>query len=95
MNDLKENFVWNSESCDKATSSGILEQRQGKACNDFPDVMQVLKQAAADTSSLCQSFFRNRRWNCSSITRAPNFSPDLTTGKDFCKISKHKIFTQK
>ncbi|XP_043275437.1 protein Wnt-11b-2-like isoform X2 [Venturia canescens] len=42
--------------------------------------MQSFVQAARDTSAVCQTAFRNRRWNCSSIERAPNYTPDLVTG---------------
>lgn len=43
--------------------------------------MPSFVQAAKDTSATCQQAFRNRRWNCSSIDAAPDYSPELITGK--------------
>jgi len=42
--------------------------------------MPSLVQAAKDTSTVCQQAFRHRRWNCSSIERAPHYTPELLTG---------------
>ncbi|KAK0180025.1 hypothetical protein PV327_005708 [Microctonus hyperodae] len=63
-----------------ARSSGLLERKQARACRAAPDVMPSLVQAAKDTSYICQQAFRNRRWNCSSIERAPHYTPELLSG---------------
>ncbi|CAB0034748.1 unnamed protein product [Trichogramma brassicae] len=42
--------------------------------------MRNLVQAARDASSVCQYAFRHQLWNCSSIERAPDFTPELLTG---------------
>ncbi|CAD6222172.1 GSCOCG00000784001-RA-CDS [Cotesia congregata] len=69
--------VWTRELCTSARSSGLLERKQARACRAAPDVMPSLIQAARDTSFVCQQAFRNRRWNCSSIERAPYYTPEL------------------
>ncbi|CAG5095487.1 Similar to wnt11: Protein Wnt-11 (Danio rerio) [Cotesia congregata] len=72
--------VWTRELCTSARSSGLLERKQARACRAAPDVMPSLIQAARDTSFVCQQAFRNRRWNCSSIERAPYYTPELLSG---------------
>ncbi|KAK6644537.1 hypothetical protein RUM43_000804 [Polyplax serrata] len=42
--------------------------------------MPFVVKAAEETVSTCQNLFEKRRWNCSSILTAPNYTPDLTTG---------------
>ncbi|XP_076332222.1 protein Wnt-11b-2-like isoform X2 [Tachypleus tridentatus] len=37
----------------------------------------IASQVAMTT---CQQTFAHRRWNCSSIRKAPNYTPDLTSG---------------
>lgn len=72
--------AWTREACTSAKSAGLLERKQARACRATPDVMPSLVQAAKDTSSVCQQAFRHRRWNCSSIERAPDYTPELLTG---------------
>ncbi|XP_044596335.1 protein Wnt-11-like isoform X1 [Cotesia glomerata] len=72
--------VWTRELCTSARSSGLLERKQARACRTAPDVMPSLIQAARDTSFVCQQAFRNRRWNCSNIERAPYYTPELLSG---------------
>ncbi|KAF7391339.1 hypothetical protein HZH66_009819 [Vespula vulgaris] len=72
--------TWTKDSCTNAKSSGLLERKQARACRATPDVMPSLVQAARDTSIVCQQAFRHRRWNCSSIEGAPNYTPELLTG---------------
>lgn len=71
---------WTREACTNAKSAGLLERKQARACRASPDVMPGLVQAAKDTSTVCQQAFRHRRWNCSSIERAPDYTPELLTG---------------
>ncbi|XP_070156463.1 protein Wnt-11b [Polyergus mexicanus] len=72
--------TWTREACTSAKSAGLLERKQARACRATPDVMPSLVQAAKDTSIVCQQAFRHRRWNCSSIERAPDYTPELLTG---------------
>lgn len=76
-----DGFEWSRDACAGARTSGLLERKQARACRSSPDIMQTLVQAARDTSAVCQQAFRNQRWNCSSIDRAPDFTPELLTGK--------------
>jgi hypothetical protein len=71
---------WTRDACTSAKGAGLLERKQARACRAAPDVMPSLVQAAKDTSTVCQQAFRHRRWNCSSIERAPHYTPELLTG---------------
>ncbi|KYN37112.1 Protein Wnt-11b-2, partial [Trachymyrmex septentrionalis] len=75
-----DTHTWTREACTSAKSAGLLERKQARACRAAPDVMSALVQAAKDTSTVCQQAFRHRRWNCSSIERAPDYTPELLTG---------------
>ncbi|KOX74858.1 Protein Wnt-11b-2 [Melipona quadrifasciata] len=75
-----DGYSWTKEACTSVKSSGLLERKQARACRAAPDVMPSLVQAARDTSTVCQQAFRHRRWNCSSIERAPDYTPELLTG---------------
>ncbi|XP_011689850.1 PREDICTED: protein Wnt-11b-2-like [Wasmannia auropunctata] len=75
-----DTHTWTREACTSAKGAGLLERKQARACRAAPDVMPALVQAAKDTSTVCQQAFRHRRWNCSSIERAPDYTPELLTG---------------
>lgn len=75
-----DGIEWTRDGCTDARNAGLLERKQARACRVSPDVMSSLVQAAKDTSIVCQQAFRHRRWNCSSIERAPNFSHELVSG---------------
>ncbi|KAJ8680579.1 hypothetical protein QAD02_016366 [Eretmocerus hayati] len=75
-----DGFEWTRDACTGARTSGLLERKQARACRADPDIMDSLVQAARDTSSICQQAFRHQRWNCSSIDKAPDFTPELLTG---------------
>ncbi|XP_014222199.1 protein Wnt-11b-2-like [Trichogramma pretiosum] len=75
-----DGFEWTSEACSGARTSGLLERKQVRACRASPEIMRNLVQAARDASSVCQYAFRHQLWNCSSIERAPDFTPELLTG---------------
>lgn len=86
--------TWTKDSCTNAKSSGLLERKQARACRATPDVMPSLVQAARDTSIVCQQAFRHRRWNCSSIEGAPNYTPELLTGNfSFSTYATIRIYT--
>ncbi|XP_066603666.1 protein Wnt-11-like [Prorops nasuta] len=72
--------VWTREACTNVKNVGLLEKKQARVCRAAPDVMSSLVLAARDTFAVCQQTFRYRRWNCSSIERAPNYTPELLTG---------------
>nr|UTS77845.1 Wnt11 [Nilaparvata lugens] len=63
--------------CAEARRLNALTRGQVRLCNE---VLLQLKAAASLAVSTCQQAFSTRRWNCSSVVRAPNFGPDLTTG---------------
>jgi hypothetical protein len=45
--------------------------------------MPTLIKAAKETIDACQKVFGDHRWNCSSISFAPNLKPDLVKGGCF------------
>ena len=42
--------------------------------------MPYVKTAADETTKICQEEFKDYRWNCSTIKKAPNYDSDLTKG---------------
>ncbi|KAF2365518.1 Wnt [Trinorchestia longiramus] len=75
--------VWQqnvSASCKDARLRRALTGLQAQLCSSQPGLMSAVVVAASTAVSFCQRAFRHYRWNCSSVTLAPHFSPDLTTG---------------
>ncbi|XP_070538235.1 protein Wnt-11-like [Ptychodera flava] len=71
-------LYWNStKTCKKAKG---LVSSQVKLCRRNLDAMEGLVEAAELTKETCQEQFSDRRWNCSSINRAPDYTPDLDKG---------------
>jgi hypothetical protein len=82
----KASLRWNatgaaSTMCRKARMQFGLARRQTKLCRTSAQVMPHIAKAAGHTVATCQSVFADRRWNCSTVESAPNFTPDITTGK--------------
>uniref|UniRef100_A0AC34G7S6 Protein Wnt n=1 Tax=Panagrolaimus sp. ES5 TaxID=591445 RepID=A0AC34G7S6_9BILA len=46
-------------------------------CRRMTDLMPFVKNAAKETIEMCQEMFKEYRWNCSTIKKAPNFENDL------------------
>lgn len=55
-----------------------LVKIQAKLCRHSMETMPHIQKAAMLASDTCREIFRDRRWNCSSITTAPFLTPDLT-----------------
>ncbi|XP_060516540.1 protein Wnt-11b-1-like isoform X2 [Cylas formicarius] len=55
-----------------------LVKIQAKLCRSQMDIMPYIQNAALLASRTCRDVFKDRRWNCSSITTAPYLTPDLT-----------------
>ncbi|KAJ9601226.1 hypothetical protein L9F63_000621 [Diploptera punctata] len=66
--------------CRRARVQYGLVRRQTKLCRSTTQAMPQIVRAAQQTVVTCQTVFADRRWNCSSIESAPNFTPDITTG---------------
>ncbi|XP_077987413.1 protein Wnt-11b-2-like [Glandiceps talaboti] len=68
---------WDSaKTCKKA--KGIVMRQVKNMCKRNLDAMPGIEEAARLTVQTCQEQFSDRRWNCSSIKNAPDFTPDLT-----------------
>ncbi|PSN48112.1 Protein Wnt-11b-1 [Blattella germanica] len=83
----KSTLQWNSTGaatsmCRKARVQFGLVRRQTKLCRSTTQAMPHIVRAAINAVSTCQTVFADRRWNCSSIEAAPNFTPDITTGEN-------------
>ncbi|XP_067127799.1 protein Wnt-11b-1-like [Centruroides vittatus] len=77
----KSNLTWNKTiHCVQGRKLFGLRGRQIKICQRQLETMEHLVNAARSTMTVCQSTFSDRRWNCSSVTKAPEFPPDLTRG---------------
>ncbi|KAI4464402.1 wnt related [Holotrichia oblita] len=55
-----------------------LAKLQTKLCRTSMEAMPFVQAAAALAAETCKIVFQHRRWNCSSIDRAPYLTPDLT-----------------
>uniref|UniRef100_A0A914H484 Protein Wnt n=1 Tax=Globodera rostochiensis TaxID=31243 RepID=A0A914H484_GLORO len=53
---------------------------QARICARLPELMPHIISAATLTVDLCQWTVADRRWNCSSVLRAPHLTNDLTSG---------------
>ncbi|CAH0557004.1 unnamed protein product [Brassicogethes aeneus] len=51
---------------------------QAKLCRNAMEAMPHVQTAAMLAADTCRIVFKDRRWNCSSITTAPYLTPDLT-----------------
>uniref|UniRef100_A0AC34G9A5 Protein Wnt n=1 Tax=Panagrolaimus sp. ES5 TaxID=591445 RepID=A0AC34G9A5_9BILA len=49
-------------------------------CRRMTDLMPYVKNAAKETIEMCQEMFKEYRWNCSTIKKAPYFENDLIKG---------------
>uniref|UniRef100_A0A915Q4D6 Protein Wnt n=1 Tax=Setaria digitata TaxID=48799 RepID=A0A915Q4D6_9BILA len=56
---------------------------QARMCRRISDLMPVIIRASQTTVATCQKVFADRRWNCSSVLRAPRYKSDLTKLKIF------------
>ncbi|CAD5234288.1 unnamed protein product [Bursaphelenchus xylophilus] len=62
-----------------------LVVHQSRMCKRFPELMPIITRAAQLSVDICQSIFGDARWNCTSVTLAPELKADLTKGKAcFC-----------
>lgn len=74
---LSSEHDWNKTDCRKI--HGFVG-KQYQICRKAPSVMKYISEAMEITKAECQLQLKNRRWNCSTITMAPNFNDDLKTG---------------
>lgn len=51
-------------------------------CRRKLPVMKYVAEAVEMTKAECKSQLINRRWNCSTIDKAPSFYNDLKRGRD-------------
>jgi len=74
-------MAWNTTAdCARSRSLGLV-RGQRRLCHNNLDMMQSVVGASRDTVDICQEMFADRRWNCSTIQRAPHFLPDLAGSK--------------
>ncbi|XP_022095192.1 protein Wnt-11b-2-like [Acanthaster planci] len=73
-----KNTVWTNATACK--SSRLLVSPQKSLCKRNLDAMAAVVESTTVTFDTCQLQFQDRRWNCSSINSAPNFTPDLNKG---------------
>src|SRR6218665_1725211 len=71
--------AWNRSS--ECNRTPYLSRGQRAICRSHVELMAAVVHASTRTIGVCQDLFADRRWNCSSVTHAPNFLPDLTGGK--------------
>ncbi|EEC05588.1 putative AmphiWnt4 [Ixodes scapularis] len=72
---------WNvSLDCQHARQLHGLHARQVRLCRARLGAMPHVVEASQLAVDACQETFRDRRWNCSSVLRAPDLMADLTAG---------------
>ncbi|XP_066267035.1 protein Wnt-11b-like [Branchiostoma lanceolatum] len=76
--DVGKNLSWNKTSSCRKVSGFVPGQTQ--LCRRTLEVMPAVEYAAEAARKTCQEQFGNRRWNCSSIKKAPHFMNDLEKG---------------
>ncbi|KAK6316970.1 hypothetical protein J4Q44_G00123700 [Coregonus suidteri] len=57
-----------------------LAHDQLQICRRNLELMHSIVHAAKMTKNTCQNTFGDMRWNCSSVEKAPRFTPDLAKG---------------
>ncbi|NP_001161493.1 wingless-type MMTV integration site family, member 11 precursor [Saccoglossus kowalevskii] len=72
-------LYWNQTSSCRRAKAGMVSA-QKKICRQELDSMEGIVEAAELTKQTCVKQFADRRWNCSSINTAPDFTPDLDKG---------------
>lgn len=86
----KRQLTWNQTAgadCARTKMLGLIRD-QRLICQRNPDLMPAVSQAARDAVDICQELFADRRWNCSSLTLAPTYLPDLSSN------SREQAFVQ-
>ncbi|XP_020611838.1 protein Wnt-4-like [Orbicella faveolata] len=74
---LPSEHNWNRSDCNKY--QGFVGD-QYKMCRRKLPIMKYVAEAVEMTKSECKSQLTNRRWNCSTIDKAPSFYNDLKRG---------------
>ncbi|CAN7996704.1 unnamed protein product, partial [Ixodes hexagonus] len=73
---------WNASlDCQHARQLHGLHARQVRLCRARLGAMPHVVEASQQAVDACQDTFRDRRWNCSSVLRAPDLMADLTAGE--------------
>ena len=75
---MNEDSTWNRTNCHKGNG---FAGRQYSICRNNLEVMRFVSEAVALTRDECKVQMADRRWNCSSVEKAPSFMNDLKRGK--------------
>lgn len=70
---------WNMTHC-RAYKRRAFLGKQFRICYRNMPIMKYVSEAVENTLDECQKQLHNRRWNCSTILRAPKYLSDLTGG---------------
>ncbi|KAI6198266.1 Protein Wnt [Aphelenchoides fujianensis] len=57
-----------------------LVNYQSRMCRRMPELMPIITKAAQQTVDVCQSAFKDQRWNCTNLRQAPALKSDLSRG---------------
>ncbi|EDO37901.1 predicted protein [Nematostella vectensis] len=69
--------TWDKKDCNRIHG---FSGKQYKICRRNLPAMLYVTAAVEMTREECQHQFQNKRWNCSTIVKAPQFLPDLKRG---------------
>lgn len=94
----KETVLWNyknkASQCRLARKNYGFVRQQEKICRNSFEVMPFVVKAAEETIQTCQQLFEKRRWNCSSILTAPDYTLDLVSGNQILSfvLKRYRTF---
>lgn len=73
----KLNYEWKKGDCNRHQG---FQGEQYKLCRRNLPIMKYVREAVERTREECEHQMQARRWNCSSIHRAPKYMNDLKRG---------------
>ena len=77
---------WRRDDCGRKI--GLASAKQVKICKSNIGLMKFVEDSARLAKDECREQFHSRTWDCSSLTKAPNFGFDLKSGLDSSNLIK-------
>lgn len=75
------NTAENIPDCDYIRRNYCITKNQLHMCKKRKESMVFVHEAAQMTVRTCQTLFRYKQWNCSTLALLPTLLPDLNDGK--------------
>lgn len=76
LDGVPENDIWEPDNvCRKQYG---FTGKQTRFCRKHFKWMKIVQDTARETKEECQEEFKNQKWNCMSVSKAPRFDNDIT-----------------